>query len=254
MLKSSKKVAVISDIHGNAIALSEVISDIKNNSVDSIICLGDVATLGPAPKETLKMIQELNCPCIVGNHEEALLAPEKAAEYSIKGEMLANTIHWCLEQLEAADISFLKNFIPSISIPLSDEKRMICYHGSPKSTIDSIVSTTPDQMLDNFIDFDTFTNVAIGGHTHFQMLRTYKDTLIVNTGSVGCAFRNPSFIPPSPSFLPVAEYVIIEYNGKNISLEFKSIEYDIKKFVSMIHHSSIPLKPWWLNEFKRLGY
>ena len=39
------KIALLSDIHGNAVALEAVLRDIDAEGVDLIICLGDVATL-----------------------------------------------------------------------------------------------------------------------------------------------------------------------------------------------------------------
>lgn len=43
------RVALISDLHGNAVALRAVLKALRSERVDRIACLGDVATLGPAP-------------------------------------------------------------------------------------------------------------------------------------------------------------------------------------------------------------
>ena len=47
------RVALLSDIHDNDVALRAVLADIKRQGVDQIVCLGDVATLGPPPKRPL---------------------------------------------------------------------------------------------------------------------------------------------------------------------------------------------------------
>jgi predicted phosphodiesterase len=39
-------IAVISDIHGNAVALDTVLTDIERVGVDQIVCLGDVIQEG----------------------------------------------------------------------------------------------------------------------------------------------------------------------------------------------------------------
>lgn len=251
-MNSLKRIALISDIHGNVPALAAVLSDIRSNSVDSIICLGDIATLGPAPSETMEMIRDLDCPCIIGNHEEALLAPEKMDEFDIKGAMLHDTIYWCLGKLKPEDILFLKKFPPTLTASLTNEMSMLCYHGTPKSSTAPILPTTPNDQLDLLIDFNKSTKVTVGGHTHFQMLRKHKDTIIINTGSVGCAFVNPTLSPPAPSLLPVAEYVIVECNKEKISVELKSINYDFNEFKIMVRNSDIPLKDWWQHEFQRI--
>jgi protein phosphatase len=44
------KIAILSDIHGNRLALEAVLNDIKKNKTDQIIILGDLIT--DFPQET----------------------------------------------------------------------------------------------------------------------------------------------------------------------------------------------------------
>ena len=67
------RIALISDLHANEVALGAVLADIKRVGVDRIICLGDVATLGPHPESVLQTLRDLGCPCIQGNHDAFLL-------------------------------------------------------------------------------------------------------------------------------------------------------------------------------------
>lgn len=60
------KVAIIADIHGNAVALQTALSAIEEESPDRIICLGDVVANGPQPSESLDIVRELDCPMIQG--------------------------------------------------------------------------------------------------------------------------------------------------------------------------------------------
>jgi len=239
------RIGVISDIHANATALSAVLSDAERCSVDSIICLGDVATLGPSPREVLKILRDLHCTCIRGNHEEALFRPENAADYDIKGN-LDSTLYWCIDRLQPEDMSFLDQFVPSMKLQLNNKKSMFCYHGTPQSTIESIYQNTTDEQIDHMFCDDKSTTIAVGGHTHVQMLKQYGDLLIINPGSVGCAFRMPSFTPPTPSLLPVSEYAIVESAGEKIIVEFRRIEFDIKEYLSILSASDLPLKDWWM--------
>ncbi len=249
----ANRIAIISDIHGNAQALAAVLSDIEKNDIDSVICLGDVATFGPSPCETIQMIQTFNVSCVMGNHEEALLDPERASDYAIDGEALQNSVYWCLNKLNEKDVSFIRSFKKTLHVALNDEMKMLCYHGSPNSTTGSILPSSTPEEIDSLINVSQSTKIAIGGHTHFQMYRKHRDTIILNSGSVGCAFLNPSVSPPVPSYLPVAEYVIVESRKKNISVELKSIEFDFLKFQRLILESDIPLKGWWEGEFDRIN-
>ncbi|TVQ05412.1 MAG: hypothetical protein EA359_03230 [Balneolaceae bacterium] len=249
----AKRIAVISDIHGNAQALEAVFSDIGKNNIDSIICLGDIVTFGPSPRETIQMIQDFNCSCIMGNHEEALLDPENSSDYEIDGDALQKSVYWCLNKLQDKDLAFIKSFKKTLLVTLGDEVNMLCYHGSPNSTIRGILPTSAPEEIDSLIHFSNSTKIAIGGHTHFQMYRKHKEYILLNAGSVGCAFLNPFLSPPSPSYLPTAEYAIIELLQKNISVELKSIEFDFLKFQTLILASDIPLKGWWEREFNRIN-
>jgi Icc-related predicted phosphoesterase len=56
------KFAVLSDIHGNLTALEAVLNDIANESVDQIICLGDLAYKGPEPTECVSKVRSLGIP------------------------------------------------------------------------------------------------------------------------------------------------------------------------------------------------
>ena len=63
------RIALISDIHGNLVSLKVVLADIDRAGVDQIVCLGDVAALGPQPREVVEQLRALGCPCIMGNHD-----------------------------------------------------------------------------------------------------------------------------------------------------------------------------------------
>ena len=50
--------AFISDIHGNLQSLELVLTDLQQTKVDQIVCLGDVASFGPQPREVIARLSE----------------------------------------------------------------------------------------------------------------------------------------------------------------------------------------------------
>lgn len=70
------RIALISDIHGNTVALDAVLASLEQRPVDRVVCLGDVATTGPQPREALAVLQALACPMVMGNTDAWLLNPE----------------------------------------------------------------------------------------------------------------------------------------------------------------------------------
>ncbi len=70
------RIALISDIHGNFVALQTVLADIEHEHIDQIVCLGDVTADGPQPVETIRRIQDLGCPVVRGNTDEWFFVPQ----------------------------------------------------------------------------------------------------------------------------------------------------------------------------------
>jgi predicted phosphodiesterase len=53
------KIAIISDIHGNNVALMEVLKDIKRRRIEEVIFLGDLVMVGTQPQEVFETIEEI---------------------------------------------------------------------------------------------------------------------------------------------------------------------------------------------------
>ena len=70
------KIAVISDIHANVYALMNVLEDIDNEKVDTIVCLGDLVGYGSQPNEVISMIKERHILCIKGNYDNSVVDNE----------------------------------------------------------------------------------------------------------------------------------------------------------------------------------
>jgi putative phosphoesterase len=243
------RIGLISDIHGNLTALEAVLTDLVAHPVDKLICLGDVATLGPQPKQVIARLQELGCPSIMGNHESALLDLENASKYQIASSLVP-TIKWCAGLLDAAEMDYLRSFQPLLELPAEDDLSLLCYHGSPQSNIGQILATTPADRLDKYFDGQK-ADVFIGGHTHIQMMHQYNGKLIVNPGSVGSAFRKPYQVGSVPELLPWAEYGIISVKKGAISVDLRRIPFDIPALYKVIAESGIPDQDWWLKQYSR---
>ena len=68
------KVAVISDIHGNCVALKEVLKDAEKKNVNEYVFLGDLVNDLPFGNETLEIVRKYSNKILKGNKElEALL-------------------------------------------------------------------------------------------------------------------------------------------------------------------------------------
>ncbi len=76
------RIALISDLHANEVALRAVLADADRVGCDEIICLGDVATLGPAPNEVIQLLRERTTRRILGNHDDFMLNRDLIHSYT----------------------------------------------------------------------------------------------------------------------------------------------------------------------------
>ncbi len=97
------RIAIISDIHGNDIALESVLTKLVQDATDQIICLGDVVVTGPQPREALARLQALGCPVVMGNTDDWLLSPTPFTIHSEDDQKLYEVELWAAAQLTEAD-------------------------------------------------------------------------------------------------------------------------------------------------------
>ena len=111
------RVALLSDMHGNAVAFRAALADVRREDVDLIVSLGDVAQGGPQPRECVDLLRELGCPCVFGNSDDFLVTLDLGAEPvedEERRERLLDTARWSREQLGEDGLDFLRGFEPTV--------------------------------------------------------------------------------------------------------------------------------------------
>lgn len=240
------KIGFISDIHGNFKALEAVLDALAAEEVDRIICLGDVATLGPQPRQVLKKLRVLDIECIKGNHDEALSDIENIEDYRIP-MILKDTLQWCRDMLNDEETKFISEFKDKIEIPLDTDKILIAYHGTVDSnTIGILPKTAENDALSIISPCDALA--MVGGHTHLQMDRIIDNKRVISAGSVGCAFAYTPEFGEEPDLLKVAQFCIVSYSKGDIKVDLKAIPYDIETYIRALRESDLPSKEWWLRQ------
>jgi putative phosphoesterase len=247
------RIALLSDIHGNFVSLKAVWHDLERQGVDQVICLGDVATLGPQPREVVAFLREKKVLCVMGNHDEFLLNPRILHTY-MDAPWFAESIHWCIGELVPGDLSFLRTFKPLLNISFNDETNMLCFHGSPHSNIDIILATTPAKEVNKKLKGYRATIMA-GGHTHVQMFRQHSGLILLNPGSVGMPFEQMPFVG-APRVLPQAEYAIVSWQDEVLGAELRRVPIDLTVVKQAALDSQLPEhEDWirnWLDEWELL--
>lgn len=215
------KIAFISDIHGNLHAFESVLADIKNEGADRIVFLGDASTLGMRPADSLDLLQSLKCDCVLGNHDEFMINPEKIHSYT-RDTLVIDTVEWSRARHEKRHFDFIRTFRESVRIPFIPGTDIYCYHGSPVTNIENVKPESGMESFQALIPGGS-SSIFIGGHTHVQMLKNHAGTRIVTAGSVGQPFIGYG-MPPRKH--PWAEYTVIESKGTKYQIQFRQVEID----------------------------
>jgi predicted phosphodiesterase len=240
------RIALISDLHANEVALRAVLADIARVGCDEIICLGDVATLGPAPHEVIGMLRDRRCRTILGNHDAFMLEPDLIHTYT-EAPVVVDAVDWCRERLSADEIDWIRGFVPTLEVPLDGTAKLFLFHGTPRSHMEDLLATTPPDVVDEMLSGHRATVVA-GGHTHLQMMRQHRGMLIVNPGSVGLPFKE-YVAGKAPTLLRHAEYAMVEANGNGIGVQLHRVPVDTRAMATAVAATDNPLREGLLHEY-----
>ncbi|MEW5849377.1 MAG: metallophosphoesterase family protein [Myxococcota bacterium] len=241
------RTALISDVHGNALALRAVLDDAKAWGVDHVVCLGDVATLGPHPREVLQLVRERCTHVILGNHDEFLIRPDTIRDYTEAPPVVA-AVSWCRSQLTPDDVTFVSTFAERHTLELGPV-RLLLFHGTPASNTTDLLAETPAALVDTMLGAHRATVMA-GGHTHVQMLRQHHGTLLLNPGSVGLPFRD--FVAGAPpTVMPMAEYAVVEARGATVSVGLRRVMLPREELLAAARTWDQPLGAYLVQQYSR---
>lgn len=235
------KILVISDIHGNCLALDEVLKDCATDRVEAIVCLGDSIQGGPQPAETVARLRSLDCHLVMGNADHWMLTGEGAGHEDISEDRLHRMEQarlWSLAQLSNDDVGFIKEFVPNVRMPLDGGQVLLAFHGSP-TCFDDVVLPSTDETEARALLAPSDGVFLVGGHVHVQFIRHFGATFHFNPGSVGHAYRHgqrdDSFKVDS-----FAEYAMLTTTGKQSRVEFRRVAYDVKRLAATYRASGRP--------------
>lgn len=177
------KLALLGDIHGNALALEAILDSAQNKNVSHYLITGDFVGYYYEPANVLDMIASLPATSVVGNHDQMFLSC-RYDETALKRyrKKYGSGMDIAIDQLEEKHIDFIQKLPKTNRCSFADASILLA-HGAPWD-VDCYIY--PDTKQDVWEKLDKIEDEFIVlGHTHHQFSRTLENTTIINPGSVG---------------------------------------------------------------------
>jgi predicted phosphodiesterase len=222
------RIAVLSDVHGNPIALDAVLRDLEaHGGADAYWLLGDFSALGYDPVTPLERLAGLpNARFTRGNTDRYTVEGPRASSIEALGGdqarldqavLLSRAFGWTQGYLAAAGwLGWLADLDLELRATLPDGTRLLGVHAAPGT--DDGPGFTPRQSDDEVRAAlrGAEADLVVVGHIHFPQDRTVDGVGVVVTGGVSNPLGDDLR----------AKYVLIEADASGHRVERRFVEYD----------------------------
>ena len=156
------RVAVLSDIHANLVALDAVLATV--GSVDAIWHLGDVVGYGPEPDGVVERLAGIGAVGVAGNHDLAAVGGDQIAWFNPDARA---AMEWTRGRISATTRTWLAD-LPGRH--RSAEFSLV--HGSERDPVWEYVTSVPVARANLAV---LGTRFGLHGHTHLPMAWAERD-------------------------------------------------------------------------------
>lgn len=222
------KVAIVSDVHGNLVALEAVLDDLDRSQPDLVVHGGDLALHGSRPAECIDAIRERRWPGVLGNTDQMLwLGPPGELPVPV------DSIAWTVSALGEERLDWLRG--QPLEWRLGDLLALV--HAAPGDLWKGGRSDASDAELDALYS-PLSAAVAVYCHIHRPFVRELNGFMVANSGSVSISMDGDVR----------ASYLLVEGGKPHV----RRVEYDLERAVADVLGSTNPSRDW-IAERLRLG-
>lgn len=238
------RLALLSDIHGNSIALDAVLADIQEQGrVNGYWILGDFAALGYDPVGVLERVTTLpNASFTRGNTDRYIITGERPGPtleeaqahpnlMPTLAELTAN-FAWTQGCIQARGWwNWLADLPLDVRFILPDGTHVLGVHAAPDCDDGPGINPTVDEKALRRLLAPAEADLVIVGHTHFPLERRVAGMHVLNLGSVSN--------PVTPRLQ--ASYALLEADSSGYHLQLRFVDYDrqaVIEAIQQVHHPS----------------
>lgn len=214
------KIGLISDIHGNILALETAYKEFEKLGVEKVLCAGDIIGLGPYPEEAVQFLKSKNnLIAIRGNHEGYLLdGIPKIIHARPMTEEETNHHKWIHGRLSESSKEYLNSLPKEQTVKFEDVTIYMVHYPTSKFGIYKEFMLTPEIQDSERLFGDKEADVYVYGHTHVFGKNENNNKLYINLDSTGC--------PVKTNHITCG---ILNIEEKNVKFEPLEIDYDVEK-------------------------
>lgn len=231
------KIALLSDIHGNSVALDAVLEDIEaQGGVDGYWILGDLVAIGPDPVGVLERLTNLaNARFIRGNTDRYVAFGERPSPTldEVKSKLsltpqfveVAETFSWTQGAIAASGwLKWLEELPLEINEILPNGTKFLGVHASPG--LDDGSGFSPENEDDEIraLLHECEADLICVGHTHRPMTRQVDAWHLVNLGSVSLSHTDDKR----------ASYVLLHASNNDYKINHRLVHYNQDTVVKML--------------------
>jgi diadenosine tetraphosphatase ApaH/serine/threonine PP2A family protein phosphatase len=152
------RIAILSDVHANIEALTEVVAALQDLKPDRVMCLGDVVGYGASPNECCERLRGLAEVVLLGNHDAAVSG---RMDYSYYYEAARRALDWTAARISPENLVWLR------SLPYTHRIEQVGFsHGSPVLPAEYEYVFALEQARELLPHLQRLPEVTFIGHSH----------------------------------------------------------------------------------------
>lgn len=164
-------IALLSDIHGNFVALREVLKAIDELGIDEIYCLGDTTGYFPQINEVIDELRKRNVKAVMGNHDWYMAADS----FCDRSQSVNDCLAYQKKVITEENLAWVK------ALPVYRQAgKLFMVHGGWTDPLDEYLHEPTKEYFDK-----VGGRYFASGHTHLPRIEDYGDKHYCNPGSVG---------------------------------------------------------------------
>jgi predicted phosphodiesterase len=228
------RIAVLSDIHANLVALDAVLAAV--GSVDAVWHLGDVVGYGPEPNAVVDRLREVGALGVCGNHDLAAVGGEEIRYFNVDAR---RAMEWTRAVLSAETRRWL------MALPRRHvDGAFTLVHASPRDPVWEYVTTMPAARLNLEA---LVTPYGLHGHTHVPIVfRENSGSVEILTPSGGSTLRlddrrllaNPGSVGQPRDGDPRASALVLDLQAAELT--WHRVAYDIAATQAAMRRFDLP--------------